>query len=452
MLQRAMAMSGEALLATKVQMPAPRPGMIARPRLMRQLEEGLALGRRLTLISAPPGFGKTSLAQAWAMAYGGPVAWLTLDERDGDPWRWARYLRAALAQALGGLPAEPEGASAEQLLVTLLNAVAVADASLLLVLDDYHLVSALAVHNLVAFALQHQPSRLHLVIVAREDPPLPLARLRARDQVTDIRQRQLLFAADEAAAFLNQTMRLGLPTSSVAALTARCEGWVTGLQLAGLALRQQSDPAAFLAAFAGDDHLVLDYFLAEVLAHESQPVRDFMRQVAILDRFCGPLCTALTGRDDAQAVLEGLEAANVFLQPLDNRREWYRYHALFADALRLALPPNQRIDLHRRAAAWYAQQGDEGSAAHQARLADELAATTRVARLRAGEQPLVEPLSARELEVLDLIADGYGNADIARQLTIAMGTVKRHINNVYGKLGVASRTQAVARAREIGLL
>ena len=327
-------------------------------------------------------------------------------------------------------------------------------------MDDYHAIRNFAVHELVAFLLANQPPGFHLVIGTREDPPLPLARLRARDQITEIREHALRFNVEEGGAFFNRTMGLSLSPESVATLLSRTEGWITGLQLAGVALRQpaggarlQSATDDFVAAFAGDDRYVVDYLMAEVLEREPAPVRDFLRRTSILERLSAPLCDDLTGRDDSAAVLEHLEAANLFLLPLDNRREWFRYHVLFAEVLRLSLTAQEQIELHRRAAAWFETHGWPESAAHHGRLAAEASGRAGAGRRpTSAPQPLIEPLSERELEVLRLIAAGYSNQEIADRLIIAQGTVKRHINNIYGKLQVGSRTQAVAAARDLHIL
>jgi len=452
------------LLSTKLHIPEARANLVTRSRLVARLAEGLRLGRRLTLVCAPPGFGKTTLIREWIGITERRVAWLSVDEGDNDTARFLRYVIAALAQAddrVGRTQLQSSlSASPQELLVALINDLAVTGADLSLVLDDYHLISEFAVHDLVAFLLANQPPSFHVVIGTREDPPLPLARLRARDQVTEIRERALRFTSEEAAAFLSQTMSLGLSSASIAALASRTEGWITGLQLAGLALRQltgghQLASAAdeFVAAFAGDDRYIVDYLMAEVLDREPEPIRCFLRQTSILDRLSAPLCDALTGRDDSQAMLEHLESANLFLFLLDNRREWYRYHVLFAEVLRLTLTAQERIELHQKAAKWFAAHESGELAAHHARLAAETSAASSATGRRApAAQPLVEPLSERELEVLRLIADGLSNAEIADKLVIAQGTVKRHINNIYGKLGVQSRTQAVARGRELNLL
>jgi LuxR family transcriptional regulator, maltose regulon positive regulatory protein len=443
----------ETLLSTKLQIPAARPNLVARARLVAQLAEGVRLGRRLSLVSAPPGFGKTTLLREWVGAAERRVAWLTLDEGDNDATRWVRYVIAALSQAderLGRAPLATDSPS-QEMLVALINDLAAAGTELLLVLDDYHLIRAFAVHDLVAFLLENQPANLHVAIGTREDPPLPLPRLRARDQVTEVRERALRFTPAEAAAFLNQTMSLGLAPEAITALAARTEGWITGLQLAGLALRQEST-AEFLTSFAGDDRYVADYLMAEVLERTPEPLRDFMRQTSILERLSAPLCAAVTGRDDAQAMLEHLETANLFLVPLDNHREWYRYHALFAEVLRLTLGVPEQVVLHQKAAAWYDAHGWSEPALYHTRRVTELTPKPGATGQRAAKQPLVEPLSEREIEVLQLIAEGYANAEIAHKLYITTGTVKRHINNIYGKLGVGSRTQAVAKARALGFV
>ena len=464
-------MTTDTLLATKLHIPEARANLVTRSRLVARLAEGLRLGRRLTLVCAPPGFGKTTVIREWVGSAGRRVAWLSVDEGDNEPARFIRYVIAALAQAAERDRVVPNAvgpallgsslsASPQELLIALINDLAVTGADLSLVLDDYHLIREFAVHDLIAFLLANQPPGLHVVIGTREDPPLPLARLRARDQVTEIRESALRFTPEEAAAFLSQTMSLGLSSASIASLISRTEGWITGLQLAGLALRQltgghQLASAAdeFVAAFAGDDRYIVDYLMAEVLDRESEPIRSFLRQTSILNRLSAPLCDALTGRDDSQAMLEHLEGANLFLVPLDNRREWYRYHVLFAEVLRLTLTAQERIELHQKAARWFAAQESDELAAHHARLAAEASATSvATARRAPAAQPLVEPLSERECEVLRLIADGLSNAEIADKLVIAQGTVKRHINNIYGKLGVQSRTQAVARGRELNLL
>jgi LuxR family maltose regulon positive regulatory protein len=456
-------MTVEPLLSTKLQAPMARPNTVARPRLVARLVEGLRLARRLTLVSAPPGFGKTTLIRDWIAGSDRGAAWLSLDEGDNDPVRFTHYLIAALSRAdecISPTSSLAPAASPLEMLTVLINDLAAVGSGRLLVLDDYHAIRNFAVHELVAFLLANQPLGFHLVIGTREDPPLPLARLRARDQITEIREHALRFNVEEGGAFFGRTMGLSLSPESVVTLLSRTEGWITGLQLAGVALRQPATGAhlqnatdAFVAAFAGDDRYIVDYLMAEVLERETESVRDFLRRTSILERLSAPLCDSLTGRDDSAEVLEHLEAANLFLLPLDNRREWFRYHVLFAEVLRLSLTAQEQMALHRQAAAWFEAHGWPESAAHHGRLAAEASARAGAGRRPApAPQPLIEPLSERELEVLRLIAAGYSNQEIADRLVIAQGTVKRHINNIYGKLQVGSRTQAVAAARDLHIL
>jgi LuxR family maltose regulon positive regulatory protein len=418
------------------------------------LEAGLQAGHVLTLVSAPAGFGKTTLIREWASTSERPVAWINVDEADSDPTRFLTYLTAAFRQIddqIGDVVPDRQDSTPQDLLMTLINDLTRAGTSAVIVLDDYHWIGAFETHDLLAFFLENPPPGVHVILGTREDPPLPLARMRARSQMTEIRERALRFRPEETAAFLNRTMNLDLPADSVAALQSRTEGWITGLQLAGLALRRQRDVKAFIKSFAGDDRYIVDYLMDEVLDQTTDALRDFLRKTAILERFTAPLCEALTGCDDSQAVLAYLENANLFLIPLDNRREWYRYHGLFAEVLRLSLSEREQVSLRRKAADWYGAHGFDDLAAHHQRILDELSAEADAVEC-AANQSLVEPLTERELEVLDLIAVGLTNAEIAQQLYIALGTVKRHISNMYGKLNVGSRTQAIAKARDIGLL
>lgn len=450
-------MTLDRLLSTKLQIPPLRHGAVARPLLAARLEDGQGLGHTFTLLSAPAGFGKTTLVLEWIETTDRQVAWLSVDEGDNDPARFLRYLMASFDQALeplGGLPLPASlPTDLREQVVALINGLAKTSSNLMLAIDDYHLIRNFAVHDLFAFVLENQPRNLHILIATREDPPLPLARMRARAQVTEIRERALRFTEEEAGAFLNQTMDLGVSPASVATLTARTEGWITGLQLVGLALRQSSSAQDFVNDFAGDDRYIVDYLLAEVLGQQPETVRHFLRQTSVLVRLCGPLCDHLTGRDDSQAMLEQIEAANLFLVSLDHRREWYRYHGLFSEALRLGLSVQGQIANHEKAASWFQAQEMDQFAAYHLRQMAAMSRTTPPARRQAmANQSLVEPLSAREIEVLQLIAAGLSNREIAERLVIAPGTVKRHSNNIYGKLDVRSRTQAVARARDLGLL
>src|SRR5215831_8435752 len=353
------AMSGpDVLLATKLHVPRPRPGFVPRPRLVEALGEGLARGR--VLVCAPAGFGKTALLADWARGDGRPVAWLGLDGGDSDPARFWRYVVAALDRARPGLAGRvgpPPSRSFEGLVTALINELA-ADRGrdeVLLVLDDYHLVDSGPVHESVAFLLEHLPPGLRVVVSSRSDPALPLARLRARGQLAELRAADLRFTGEEAAALLCETAGPGLPGTAVAALVARTEGWAAGLQLAGLSLRGHADATDFVAAFGGSHRFVLDYLADEVLDDQPGEVRAFLLETSVLDRLTGELCDAVTGRADSQAMLEQVERAGLFLVPLDEVRGWWRYHHLFADLLRARLQaeqPGLALALHRAAAAW----------------------------------------------------------------------------------------------------
>jgi len=352
-------MSGQdVLLATKLHVPGPQPGFVPRPRLVEALGEGLARGR--VLVCAPAGFGKTALLADWARDSGQPVAWLGLDAADSDPARFWRYAVAALDRAWPGLAGRvgpPPPGSVEGLVAALINELA--DPGLdevLLVLDDYHLVDSGPVHESVAFLLENLPPGLRVVVSSRADPPLPLARLRARGQLAELRTADLRFTAGEAAALLGETAGPGLPGTAAAALVARTEGWAAGLQLAGLSLRGHADPAGFAAAFSGSHRFVLDYLGDEVLDGQPGQVRAFLLETSVLERLSGELCDAVTGRPGSQAMLADIERAGLFLTPLDEVRRWWRYHHLFADLLRARLQaeqPGRAVALHRAAAGWY---------------------------------------------------------------------------------------------------
>ena len=351
----------DVLLATKLHVPAPRPGFVPRPRLVG------TLGGGLFLVCAPAGFGKTALLADWLRADGRPVAWLSLDAGDNDPVRFWRHVVAALDRARPGISERvgalvgPQVPSCQVLVATLINDLDAqpAENEIVLVLDDYHLIDAQQVHASLAFLLEHLPPGLHLVLASRSDPPLPLARLRARGQLAELRTDDLRFTVGEAAALLRESAGPGLPDAAVAALAARTEGWAAGLQLAGLSLRGRSDIAGFVAAFSGSHRYILDYLTGEVLDGQPDQVREFLLETSMLDRLSGGLCDAVTGRDDSQAMLEQVEQAGLFLVPLDEVRGWWRYHRLFADLLRARLQqqPGRTAALHRAAAAWYEEHG-----------------------------------------------------------------------------------------------
>jgi LuxR family maltose regulon positive regulatory protein len=421
------------ILTTKLYVPPTRAKVVHRSRLIARLNEGLrqgqGFGRKLTLVSAAAGFGKTTLVSEWVAAIQMPAptqqagpgvkaAWLSLDGGDSDPTRFLTYLVAALQTVaphvgqglLAGLAA-PQPPSPEAVLTSLLNDVAATDALFLFVLDDYHAIDAPAVDHALAFLLDHLPPQLHLVIASREDPPLPLARLRARGQLVEVRAADLRFTPAEAAEFLNQVMGLKLAAGEVAALENRTEGWIAGLHLAALSMQERDDTAGFIAGFSGSHRFVLDYLMEEVLQRQPAGVHRFLLRTSILNRLCGPLCDAVVGGHQGQEVLAYLERANLFIVPLDNERRWVRYHHLFGELLRQRLSqqqPDSIADLHLRASAWFEENGLELEAFHHATAAHDIERAERLMegkgmplQFRGGATPILHWLATLPNAVLD---------------------------------------------------
>ncbi|MCE7983335.1 MAG: LuxR family transcriptional regulator [Caldilinea sp. CFX5] len=434
------------ILATKLYLPAPRPKVVARPHLITRLNAGLH--RKMTLVSAAAGFGKTTLVSEWVNQKPASVAWLSLDEADNDPTRFLTYLVAALqtvAPKVGAgvlaLLQAPQPPAPATLLTALLNEITTIPDKFILVLDDYHLIEDKAIDQALTFLIEHLPAPMHLVIATRADPDLPLARLRARDQLTEVRAADLRFTPAEAADFLNQVMGLALTPAAIAALEKRTEGWVAGLQLAALSLQGQqvADPQHvnnFIHAFTGSHRFVLDYLLEEVLHQQPEPIQTFLLHTAILDRLCGPLCDAVLGKDEggrharritegmkdelgaSSFILEQLERANLFIVPLDNERRWYRYHHLFAELLRQRLQQrmaasttaqNDRVAaLHIRASVWYEVNGLELEAFHHAVAAHDIGRADRLIEgkgmplhFRVAAVPILNWLKSLPTTVLD---------------------------------------------------
>jgi LuxR family maltose regulon positive regulatory protein len=451
------------LLKTKLYIPPVRPGLVSRPRLIERLNAGL--NRKLTLVSAPAGFGKTTLVSEWVQALGGAtppraIAWLSLDEGDNDPTRFLAYFVAALQTieadvgkgALGALQS-PQPPPAEAILTGLINEIAAIPDRIVLVLDDYHLIEAQSIHDALTFLLEHLPPQMHLVIASRDDPCLPLARLRARGQLTELRGADLRFTSTEAAEFLNQVMGLNLSAEDITALERCTEGWIAGLQLAAISMQGRKDASSLIRSFTGSHHFVLDYLVEEVLQQQSERVQTFLLRTSVLDRLCGPLCdavcsygttssakeTAVLRRDvdlhptpsaSGQRTLEYLERANLFIVPLDNERRWYRYHHLFADLLRQRLHQSVAsstggegrgvAELHIRASEWYEDNGLDIEAFHHAAAAHDV---ERAERLMLGEwMPLhfrgavapvlnwLESLPTTELDARPLLWVMYASA------------------------------------------
>jgi LuxR family maltose regulon positive regulatory protein len=469
------------------------------------LNEAAAL--RFTLLSAPAGYGKSTLLSDWAAQTRRAVAWLSLDEADNDPERFLHYLTAALQRSSEALAAMDHDQQA--VITRVLNELASHDEEITLVLDDYHLITNPAVHAIVEFVLEHAPAHFHLLISSRSDPPLALARRRARGELTELRTAELRFNEAETADFLDSVMAIKLAAADVQALTERTEGWIAGVQLAALSLRGRANVSAYIEQFTGTDRYVLDYLTEEVLIKQPTAVQNFLLLSSVLSRLAGPLCDAVTGLSGSQARLEALERDNLFITALDTQRQWYRYHPFFADLLRQrlnqadsSLPPT----LHLRASHWFESNGppvlafyhalQAGAVARAAALFDThprqeairrvlnglvgapaapaLATETLLARLLAGDSPLVipsqllsafeqrypvvpqtellSPLSERELEVLRLIAAGLSNKAIAKRLAISLNTVKTHSKSINSKLAAKSRLQATVKAQALGLI
>jgi LuxR family maltose regulon positive regulatory protein len=462
------------LLTTKLYTPPQRPNLVLRPRLMAQLRESLRLRHRLTLISAKAGSGKTTLVSEWLHQQERPATWLSLDDKDNDPRRFFSYLIAALHkleikidQAVLGRLQTPQLPQAEALVAELINDLAASSISFLVVLDDYHVIQNEWVHQAVGFLVEHQPPEMQLVLITRADPPWPLARLRGRGLVTEIRDHDLRFTSEEATRFLNESMALGLPAEAVSTLEWRTEGWIAGLQMAAISMqgrKQDGDLTAFVEAFGGTNRYILDYLMEEVLNQQAPAIQDFLVETSILERMCGALCDTVRfgfaespsgsqrtavrfgeakphgglaeageRRDqaatrDSQAILAWLERCNLFVTPLDDERRWYRYHHLFADQLESTLRQRRSEEeireLHRRASRWHQAEGSLEEAMVHAMAAQDF---ERAASMI--EHNIVTMLSRSEAPVLlgwikrlpEQIVRGRPWIDVYRANTLALG-------------------------------
>lgn len=458
------------LLETKLFLPRPRRGVVARARLRERLDRGTE--GKLTLVAAPAGFGKTTLLADWLAArspVAASVAWLSIDPSDNDAASFWTYLIAALQTVVPDIGADAQmllntsrPPTHEAILTMLLNALGTLTNDVVLVLDDYHVIDAQDIHAGTAYLLDHLPPRMHLVIASRADPPLPLARLRARGDLVEVRATDLRFTADEITDYLNNSMALHLSEREVAALEDRTEGWIAALQLVALSVQGRRDVAAFIADFAGDDRYIVDYLVEEVLNRETEAVRGFLLQTSILDRLCASLCDAVTGAHSgsSKAMLESLERRNLFLIPLDDRRRWYRYHHLFGEVLQTHLLDEQSNVvpiLHGRASAWYADNGESADAIRHALAAGafttaaDLVERAAPAALRnRQEAALLGWLKALPEELLrdrPVLSDIYAGALMSNGL---FDDVERHLRAA--ELGLHAPARVVADAQGFGRL
>lgn len=376
------------ILQTKLYRPNLRPDLVARSHLVQKLDRSVQAGARLILVSAPPGFGKTTLLVDWLTQSRHPAAWVSLDAHDNDPVQFFSYLVHALqavlpdvGQDLPSSLASHQPSSFEPLLALLVNKLCRLAQNTFLVLDDYHAIDAPTVHTALTFLIDHLPPPMHIVIATRVDPPLPLARYRSRNEVVELRTDELRFTSQESALFLNQVMGLQLTTQEIAVLEARTEGWAVGLQMAALSLRHRPDATQFIQAFSGSNRYVLDYLIEEVLGHLPEEVQSFLLRTSILDRLTAPLCDAVSERTDSQTRLEQFDRDNLFIVSLDQERRWYRYHHLFRDLLLARLQQlhvKEIPTLHTRASEWFEQNGLVPDAVGHALAAKDYERSTRL--------------------------------------------------------------------------
>jgi LuxR family maltose regulon positive regulatory protein len=377
------------LLRTKLNIPPARPQLVTRPRLTERLREGL--NYNLILVSAPAGFGKTTLISEWTRQIQPKlsIAWVSLDKGDNDPVRFWDYFIAALQTLhpdVGGstLPLlhSPQTLSTEPLLTALINDLAGIPGDFVVVLDDYHLIESQQIHNGITYLLEHMPMQIHLVIASRADPPLTLARFRGKEMMLEIRTDDLRFTLDEVIKLFNELTTPELSSEDIAALNERTEGWVVGLKMEALSIRGQKDIPGFIAAFTGSQRYVMDYLMEEVLQKQTVEIRDFLMKTSVLERLSSPLCDAITGRQGSRDILLYLERSHLFIVPLDEARQWYRYEHLFADLLRhqceTAYATEQVTDLHRRACKWYEDNNLPDDAIHHVLIAKDWGTAMRL--------------------------------------------------------------------------
>jgi LuxR family maltose regulon positive regulatory protein len=422
----------DALLATKFFIPPPQANLVRRQRLLDRLDESVRDGKRLMVISTPAGYGKTTLLGEWLQRSNYPKVWLSLDDGDNDPVKFMTYLVYALRDISPGYgestiadTSNTQTQFSNSQLTSMVNELVEFPADTLVVLDDYHFIIQQTIHDAVSYLLEHSPPQIHFIIASRADPPLPIARLRGRGQVAELRQNDLRFTLDEAAEFLKKNQPVNLSDHDISALSTRTEGWAAGLQMAAASLVEKIDVSAFIQAFTGSNRYILDYLIEEVLANQPDPIQSFLLYTSILDQLCAPLCDDLLSglidlKTSSQALLEELEHKNLFIIPLDDHREWYRFHRLFSDLLRqrlVLLFPERKLLLHKRASQWYeingypeaaiehAFQGEENQRA--AKLIEEAAEATLMQSQVTTLLSWIRRLPAKELQTRPVLSIYY---------------------------------------------
>lgn len=447
-------MEATTLLATKLYIPRLREGYVARPRLLERLDAGMQT--HLTLLSAAAGFGKSTLLSEWSHVTGTPTAWLVLDAEDNETTRFLTYLIGALQTlypevgttlltALQTLQPPPM----EQVVATLVNELVAIEQDFALIIDDYHLIDAAPIHSLLTYLLDHLPPSMHLYIASRTDPPLPLSRLRVRRQLIELRAADLRFRMDETTKFLDHEIEQALKPEAIATLQQRTEGWIAGLQLAAISLQGQGDPAHFIADFAGSHHYVVDFLAEEIFNQQTSEVQDFLLATSILDRFTAPLCDVVIGAQNSDRLLAQLEQMNLLLIPLDEARQWYRYHQLFASFLRSRLAKIHSMDvaqLHTRAANWFEEAGNVTAAIEHLLAARQWAEAAHL--IEANAEPIVLRGGTNiVLRWLDTMPAAFLQTQMAlRVLQIGLAILQGQVENAEAQLQAVEDALQAANA------
>lgn len=455
-------------MTTKFALPISMHTTQTRKRLLTLLQDGLLYP--LTLISAPAGFGKTTLLLQWAQILANEhisLIWMSLDENDNDAQRFWNLVLAAFAQKLPALHTLAEQKkSVLDLLTLLINACAAHQEPIVLVLDDYHALTESSIQGQMAYFIERLPGHVHIVLSTRVEPRLPLTRFRARNQMREVHMDALRFSYEEASLFFHEEPGLALTPAEIRYLVERVHGWITALRFIAYALREQGAAKDVYAAARGSQRHLQDYIVDEILLLQEDAIQTFLLHTSLLPRFSASLCDAVLGQHNSWQLVQDIERANLFLIVEDDEAGWYSYQTLFAEALRFRLKRSETREtlalLHERAHCWYEEHGFLAEALEQQREGQKLVASSPAQEEKAQKtayasptlsaQPLLDSLSMREIEVLQLIAQGAPNGEIASDLVIAPNTVKRHVSNILSKLGATNRTQAVAQARAFGIL